>query len=375
MRVLVVLAQPPHHEGGAPGRCSVALLRGLLEHGLDVSAVAARPPGLAWLDAADGLPVEVVDVPSPRGGVRGLADALGRPGASLARGVFSARVRALAADADVVHLEQVATARCDEGTDRPSLVHLHSRVRLDRHWPPPWQPAFRSMLELERAERIAIRRHTRLVASSPVVADTLRAAGAGTGVTLAPLGLDPAYYAPAALDGPPVAGLIGTGSWPVTARAMERAVQDVWPLVRARVPAARLVVAGRDLDRVPALRAGAGVEILGEVPSAPAFFQCLSLLLYPLAFGSGVKVKVLEAIASGVPVVTTACGAEGVEAGEGVVVGESDDELADAAIRILDDAAERRQRGAVAREAFLERYTPVQVTAPLVALYRRMASA
>ena len=47
MKVLVVLSQPPLPEGGAPGRCAVALLRGLTAHGLDVKAIAAR------LDAYD----------------------------------------------------------------------------------------------------------------------------------------------------------------------------------------------------------------------------------------------------------------------------------------------------------------------------------
>jgi glycosyltransferase involved in cell wall biosynthesis len=116
-----------------------------------------------------------------------------------------------------------------------------------------------------------------------------------------------------------------------------------------------------------------GVELLGEVSSAPEFLRRLSLLLFPLDRGSGMKVKVLEAIASGLPVVTTPTGAEGIEAGDGVVVGESDDELAAAAASLLTDEEERKQRGAAARAAFERRYTPRAATAPLVELYRRMA--
>src|SRR5690349_24133606 len=72
MRVLVVLPQPPLYEGGAPGRCSVALLRGLRAHGIDVFALSARRPlaphehflvnGTA--PPAD-LPVELLDVAHP----------------------------------------------------------------------------------------------------------------------------------------------------------------------------------------------------------------------------------------------------------------------------------------------------------------------
>jgi glycosyltransferase involved in cell wall biosynthesis len=75
-----------------------------------------------------------------------------------------------------------------------------------------------------------------------------------------------------------------------------------------------------------------------------------------------------------VPVVTTPAGAEGVAPTEGVVVCTSDEQLADAAARLLQDAEERRQRGTEARRASTERYSPVPATVPVVELYRRMAA-
>ncbi len=189
-------------------------------------------------------------------------------------------------------------------------------------------------------------------------------------MALAPLTLDPAHYAPAPLA-EPVAGLIGTAAWPTTAAATERLVRDVWPLVVRAVPAARLRVAGRGME---SLVSGAeGVEVVGEVPSAADFLSGLSVLLFPLDRGSGMKVKTLEAIATGVPVVTTRHGAEGIDAGDGVVVAETDAELARAAASVLADEAERRERGSAARRAFDERYAPLPATAPLVELYRRRA--
>src|SRR5215212_6529575 len=71
VRVLVVLPQPPVYEGGAPGRCSVALIRGLREHGVDVTALAARHPlaphERTLVDAVEpppDLPVELREVPA-----------------------------------------------------------------------------------------------------------------------------------------------------------------------------------------------------------------------------------------------------------------------------------------------------------------------
>lgn len=373
MRVLVVLTQPPLLEGGAPGRCAVGLLRGLMAHGVEVSALAARQQFAASGDPPSGLPVEVVPVePEPPGwGAR--LDRLRRPRGELGRGEFGARVREAAARADILHLEETETAWCDEGVATPSVVHLHFLMRRDRSPGRPWTSDFRLLVEHSLAERAAVRRHRRLAASSPAVAAELRAAAPRAEVVVAPLSLDPAHYDPAALDGPPVAGIVGTAAWPPTAEAMVRLVERVWPRVHRSSPDARLVVAGRGTSRLARLRPGPGVEVTGEISSAAEFLRGLCVLLYPLERGSGMKVKVLEAIASGVPVVTTPAGAEGIEGGDGVLVAERDGELAAAAARILSDPAERRERGAAARRAFLDRYAPEPATRPLVELYGRMA--
>jgi glycosyltransferase involved in cell wall biosynthesis len=170
-----------------------------------------------------------------------------------------------------------------------------------------------------------------------------------------------------------VAGLVGIASWPPTRNAIELLLGEVWPAVRRRLPEARLVIAGRGTDEL-VTNPGEGVEVLGEVPSAVEFLHGLSLLLYPLERGSGIKVKTLESIAVGVPVVTTPLGAEGIDGGDGIVVAEGTDRLAEAAVEILRDPDERRQRGAAARRAFEQRYAPEPATEPLAALYRRLAS-
>jgi glycosyltransferase involved in cell wall biosynthesis len=83
------------------------------------------------------------------------------------------------------------------------------------------------------------------------------------------------------------------------------------------------------------------------------------------------KVTVLEAIASGLPVVTTASGAEGIDP-EAVLVEDDLERMASAAASILRDESERRQRGAEARRVFERLYTPGPATAPIVELYARM---
>jgi glycosyltransferase involved in cell wall biosynthesis len=191
-------------------------------------------------------------------------------------------------------------------------------------------------------------------------------------VWTAPLTLTPEPYRRAPLDGPLRVGMIGTAAWPPTAAALRALVEEVWPGVRRRVPEARLLVAGRGTAAM-GLR-GPGMEVRGEVPSSTAFLSELSVLAYPVPRGSGVKVKVLEALATGLPVVTTPPGAEGLVAPGGLVVTPVGDVRAavDAVSRVLEDPAARLAAGRAARRGFDERYTPERATETLPALYRRM---
>jgi glycosyltransferase involved in cell wall biosynthesis len=129
-----------------------------------------------------------------------------------------------------------------------------------------------------------------------------------------------------------------------------------------------LAVAGRGTEALE-LNGLDRVDVAGEVASSSEFLSRLSLLLFPLERGSGMKVKVLEALACGLPVVTTPAGAEGIAPTDGIIVCASDEELAEAAVRILTDDGERAERGRAARQTFEERYSPLPATAPIVELY------
>lgn len=373
MKVVVVLPEPPFLEGGAAGRCAAGLLKGLeADERIELSAVAAR--GLRAPQGAPppGIHVELVPVPR-QDRLQAWSDLVRRPLAHLSRGEFGERVRQLAADADVLHLDQVHTAWCGLGTGVPSVVHFHYLARLDQ---PRLPRNFRTALwrfSIDTAQRRAVQRHRFLVANSSVVASELRRESPDADVTVVPLVLDPGHYEVSLDGGDPIVGFIGTGGWPMTAAAAHRLVDRVWPLVRREVRDAKLRVAGRGMDRL-GLRAGYGVEIQGAVPSGAEFMRDVSVLLFPTAGGSGTKVKVLEALASGLPVVTTALGAEGIAANDGVVVAEDDEALARSAVSILREPEERRQRAAAGLQAFRDGHTPAAAAGMLFELYSRMAN-
>ncbi len=376
--VAVALAQPPLAEGNAPGRCGLALLRGLAAHGVDVRAVAAArtfagAPAQPDEVAAD-LPVRVVRQPMDvatgvAARARRAARGWQRPRGGLSGGPYDDAVSAAARDAGLLHLEELETGWSGAGSDVPRVLHVHYLTPLDRD-PGPWgRRQWREYAEFSAAERRLARAHRWLVASAPSVADGLRTLAPGARVVELPLPLDGAGYPVAALDRP-VAGLLGTLSWPPTADAVDRLLTRVWPRVRAGAPDASLELAGRGTAAVRT--ADPSVRVVGEVPEAAAFLAGLSVLLYPLGRGSGAKVKVLEAMACGVPVVTTTAGADGAPRSDGLLVVDDEDALVAAAAELLRDPQARRQRGAAARRDLLERHAPLPATAGLLDVYAEM---
>ena len=375
MRALVVLTHPPLEEGSAAGRCAVALIRGLRLHGVDVTALAADLGPTGGAQPPPDLGVEIIEIDtSPSWSMR--AGRYLAPAALLGKGEFAARVRTLSAGADVVHLDEVHAAAAGRGLSTPTVTHLHYLARRDRPLELPVGAAARDGLELRRAERRVAREAAHLVSNSPEMVGALRRLG-GRDITLMPLGLDAGGYIPAAAAAAPVAGLIGSAAWPPTADAVRRLLTTVWPLVLLRRPDAVLRLAGHGMarDRFGDLPVHPGVEWTGPVESAQDFLRSLAVLLYPVGRGSGTKVKVLEAMALGVPVVTTAPGAEGVLPNDGVMVVDDDAGLALAAASLLGDVERRGALGAAARAAFDVHHAPAPATLPLVALFERLTRA
>ncbi len=107
-----------------------------------------------------------------------------------------------------------------------------------------------------------------------------------------------------------VIGSVGTMTWQANRWGMDWFVREVWPLVRERVPTATLLLAGRGSDRLP--YAGvSGIQGLGVLSELTAFYDRLDVVVAPIVGGAGIKVKVMDAAARGLPVVTTPGGIEG----------------------------------------------------------------
>lgn len=121
--------------------------------------------------------------------------------------------------------------------------------------------------------------------------------------------------------------------------AMRWFVGDVLPRVQAHRPAVELLITGDHADRP--LPPTPGVTRTGYVADVQALVQSAAVSVAPLRFGGGTRLKILEAMALGVPVVTTSLGAEGlaVQSGEHLLVADSAENQAATIIALLDNPA------------------------------------
>jgi sugar transferase (PEP-CTERM/EpsH1 system associated) len=128
--------------------------------------------------------------------------------------------------------------------------------------------------------------------------------------------------------------------------------QEVLPLVRRRVLGATFTVCGaRPNAAVRALGRLEGVTVTGRVPDVRPYLARSAVCVVPLRIARGIQNKLLEAMAMGLPTVATPAAFEGVEAEtpDHLLVAEGAAEFAEAVVRLLDDAALRRQLGQQAR--------------------------
>jgi GT2 family glycosyltransferase/glycosyltransferase involved in cell wall biosynthesis len=157
--------------------------------------------------------------------------------------------------------------------------------------------------------------------------------------------------------------------------AMDWFVQHVLPLILARQPQAKLVVAGSDPPPAHAYPDFAGaLELLGYVDDVREPLARYSIFVCPILSGSGVRVKLLEAYAAGIPVVSTRVGAEGLAAQDGEFCAVADDPagFADRVAALMDDPRAALEMAARARAEVEANWDMAVLTDRLVEGYRQM---
>lgn len=160
-------------------------------------------------------------------------------------------------------------------------------------------------------------------------------------------------------EGAPTVLFVGSLSWPSNVHAIRFLATEVLPTVRKSMPDARLVVVGRDPgpEVTTLARPGSNVDVAGNVADVAPYYRAAHVLAVPLQSGGGTRLKILEAFAAGVPVVSTPVGCEGIEAipGSHLAVAEPAD-FAAVVTRLLEQPHKARVLAVRARTLAREKY-------------------
>ncbi|HEY9825758.1 MAG TPA: glycosyltransferase [Stenomitos sp.] len=152
---------------------------------------------------------------------------------------------------------------------------------------------------------------------------------------------------------------LGSYAHPPNVFAADFLIEKIWPLIQARLPAARLMIAGEQPENIRAYgRALTHVEFLGFVPDLEALYLNTRLVCCPVFSGAGTRVKIVEASAYGKPIVSTRMGAEGlaVEDSKQLLLRDDPVEFAQACIQVLLDDTLALSLGTAARAAAIQYY-------------------
>lgn len=281
---------------------------------------------------------------------------------------LNAAIRHIAATepVDLWHVEWTPYAEALRGVPGQRLVMAHNveSVIWQRYYETESNPLKRWYIarqwhKMRRFERQKLREATLTVAVSEVDANRFRDELDVPCVDVVDNGVDTAFFTPDETPRrPEVLLFVGSLEWRPNLDGVRQMLDRVFPAVRAQVPNAELWLVGRnppswlrDLN-VP------GVKVHATVPDVRPFLRQAGQLVVPLRVGGGSRLKILEALACGTPVVSTRVGAEGLhlEPGRHLVRVEEIEHLSDALVEAIRQPDSMRLLAEAGRREVLRRY-------------------
>lgn len=229
----------------------------------------------------------------------------------------------------------------------------------------------RRLLELETE---AARQFDAVVPISETDASWFRSIAGDKPVFLSETGADEALMLPEPPPENPKVGFIGAMNWQPNTDGLKWFISEVWPEVTLKIPAATLHVAGRGLRQGATLPSGLNIFNEGEPDDARKFMAANHVMIAPLFAGSGIRIKIIEAMSTGRPVVATPVAVAGlpVENGRELMVASNPASFSTAIIRLLEEPELRTLTGRAAVSLVKERYHNSTITARLIEFYKKL---
>jgi glycosyltransferase involved in cell wall biosynthesis len=195
-------------------------------------------------------------------------------------------------------------------------------------------------------ERSICRAAGHVIAVSEEDADRMRSRFGVSRISAVPTGVDIDFFA-APSDCPPVADLVFVGSmnWMPNIDGVSYFSREIMPLILTRKPDCRVAIVGRtpppSITRLAEIEPN--VSVTGSVPDVRPYLWGSKVCIVPLRIGGGTRLKIYEAMAARIPVVSTSVGAEGlpVSDGENIVLADDPRQFAEACLDLLADSDKR----------------------------------
>jgi len=200
-------------------------------------------------------------------------------------------------------------------------------------------------VKLAAAERRLAARFDLCTATTRAEWETLESYGTARATGWFPNGVDAEFFKPDGGDyDPDTLSFIGRMDYYPNQECMFRFCREAWPLIRAERPGARFFIVGADPSpAVKGLGNLPGVTVTGSVPDVRPYVLRSAAMVAPLNIARGTQNKILEAMAMGVPVVTSRVAAGGVDAEDGLHfrIADTSPDIARACLDLMKDPQER----------------------------------
>ena len=139
-------------------------------------------------------------------------------------------------------------------------------------------------------------------------------------------------------------------------------LQSVWPLILNNYPVLKLIVVGRGhppAELLKLLKDDTSIDLIGEVEDVIPYYRKASLAVVPLLHGSGTRLKILEAMSLGVPVISTFVGAEGIDYtnGKNIFIADTEKEFDESVNKLLNESLIFSQISKEGRKLVEEKYS------------------